>query len=357
MPIIISTNGKKAVRVEKSDFEKEDRMQQYIHENPESIPLCDVKEDTHLLILAREFPTNSGPIDALAVDRFGELYINETKLFRNADKRYVVAQVLDYGAALWKHATNFDDFTSILNSHCQSTFKCRAAERIKQYFSLSDDEVAALLEKVRQNLNDGSFHFVILMDKLDDRLKNLILYVNQNSQFDIYAVELEYYKFETQEIIIPRIFGAEVKKDVSRPSSSSARHAWSETELLADAESTFTSEEFKAFRNIYDFSQQHADEVNFGTGAYGSFSPIFTSICPRSLYTLGTNGRLSFNFDWIDDKQFCEKYADMLEQAGFTIPETITQGGFTKRPSVTAEEWVPRAGEFVEIISSLTKAA
>ena len=71
-----------------------------------------------------------------------------------------------------------------------------------------------MLNSVRNNLSDGLLHFVILIDSLDARLKDLILYVNQNSQFDIYAVELEYYKHDTYEIIIPRIFGAEVKKDI-----------------------------------------------------------------------------------------------------------------------------------------------
>jgi RecB family endonuclease NucS len=116
MSIIISKNGANAVKVEKSEFEKEDYLQQYIYENPESIPLYEIKEDIRLLILAREFPTNSGPIDAIGVDRDGDLYIVETKLFRNADKRTVVAQALDYGAALWRHARDFNEFTAILNN-------------------------------------------------------------------------------------------------------------------------------------------------------------------------------------------------------------------------------------------------
>ena len=78
MSIIISSNGTKAVRVDRSTFDKEDYLQKYIYDNPESIPLYDIKEDIRLLILAREFPTNSGPIDAIGIDQYGELYIVET---------------------------------------------------------------------------------------------------------------------------------------------------------------------------------------------------------------------------------------------------------------------------------------
>ena len=45
--------------------------------------------------------------------------------------------------------------------------------------------------------------------------------------------------------------------------------------LLEDAKKNYSTEELKAFKKIYDFSKQHADEVRLGTGSYGSFSPIF----------------------------------------------------------------------------------
>src|SRR3989338_3381026 len=138
MAIIISKNGKNAQKVEKSTFEKEDSLQKYIYDNQESIPLYDIKEDIRLLILAREFPTNSGPIDAIGIDKYGELYIVETKLYKNADKRTVVAQSLDYGAALWKHSNDFNEFLSVLDEHTQKIFKLKATEKIKEFFQIGD---------------------------------------------------------------------------------------------------------------------------------------------------------------------------------------------------------------------------
>ena len=41
MSIIISQDGKNAQKIDKSDFEKEGYLQNYIHENPESIPVYD----------------------------------------------------------------------------------------------------------------------------------------------------------------------------------------------------------------------------------------------------------------------------------------------------------------------------
>jgi hypothetical protein len=55
------------------------------------------------------------------------------------------------------------------------------------------------------------------MDSMDERLKDLITYINQKSQFDIYGVELEYYKHDEYEIVIPKMYGVEVKKDAPPP--------------------------------------------------------------------------------------------------------------------------------------------
>jgi hypothetical protein len=221
MAIIISKNGKGAIKLNKIAYGLEDRLQQYIHNNPESIPLYDIKEDVQLLILAREFQTGSGPIDAFGVDKEGEIYLVETKLYKNPDKRTVVAQVLDYGASLWKSHPDFDSFLLRLNTAVQDDFSQTVRERLQSFYSLDEEATEALLANMQANLNGGNFKFVVLMDSMHDQLKDLILYMNQNSKFDIYGVELEYYKHDEFEIIIPKLFGAEVKKDVGNKKSDS----------------------------------------------------------------------------------------------------------------------------------------
>jgi len=220
MSIIISKNLKNAVKIDKSSFALEDNLQQYIFDNPDSIPLYDIKEDIRLLILAREFPTASGPIDAIGVDREGELYLVETKLYRNPDKRTVVAQVLDYGASLWKTYTDYEVFISQLESHVTKKFNKTLNERVKEFYNLQDEEINQFNENLRDNLDDGNFKFVVLMDQIHGQLKDLIIFINQNSRFNIYGVELDYYKYENFEILIPKLFGAQVKKEVGTKKSS-----------------------------------------------------------------------------------------------------------------------------------------
>ncbi|MGI9105753.1 MAG: hypothetical protein ACR2G4_05845 [Pyrinomonadaceae bacterium] len=212
MSIIISRGGKDAHKPERANIENEKYLQSYICENPESLPLDEIEENIKLLILAREFPTKSGEIDALGIDYEGNIYVIETKLYKNQDKRIVLAQVLDYGASLWRTYEDSDLFIKELERSVSKIVADSLTERIRKFYQTDVDGATEILQKVRQNLRDGYFSFVVLMDYIEDCLRDLLIFVNQNSRFNIYGVEMEFYKFEDYEILIPKLYGAEVKK-------------------------------------------------------------------------------------------------------------------------------------------------
>jgi hypothetical protein len=131
-----------------------------------------------------------------------------------------------------------------------------------------------------------------LMDSMDERLKDLIIYVNQNSQFDIYAVQLEYYKFNEYEITIPKIFGVEVKKNIKNYSGG-LRKFWSKEEFLRDAKEKDNGESYKKIINLLEFSEKYAAKVAFGTGASGVFShKIKTPNGEGTLFSVYSNGEI-----------------------------------------------------------------
>ncbi len=302
MSIIISKKGQTAERLDKSDFEKEDYLQNYIHKNPESIPVYEIEENKKLFVVKREFETNSGPIDALAVDKDGDIYIIETKLFKNPDKRTVVAQALDYGSALWRHLNDFGEFVNILDNECQKNFSKDYKEKITEFFGLGEEQAEMQLEAMKRNLSDGNLKFVILMDSIDARLKDLIVYVNQNSQFDIYAVQLEYYKFNDYEIMIPKIFGVEVKKSIRGTSSGGQRRKWNEHDFIIQAKEKLGGDSKKVIE-LYHFLKEKADKINWGTGNLnGSFAPVFFKINKNTaIFSFFSNGELMIKFSWVKD--------------------------------------------------------
>lgn len=224
MSIIVSHNNKHAKRLDKTEFGLEQDIQQYIYDNPDAIPIYEIDNDIRLFVAAREFQTKSGPIDDLAFDQNGNIYVIETKLFRNPDKRAVVAQALDYGASLWRHSTDFDAFIEQLNRHTNKQFHKDFKEAFIDFFGIED--ITEAFGNISGNLNSGNIKFVVLMDRLHNQLKDLIVYINQNSHFDIYAVEVEYYKHEDFEIIIPKLYGAEVRKEVVSKKAGSGNYGY-----------------------------------------------------------------------------------------------------------------------------------
>lgn len=301
MAIIISKNGKNAEKVDQSNFALEDKLQEYIYDNPDTIPLYEIDEDTRLFIAAREFSTKSGPIDALGFDARGNIYVVETKLYKNPDKRTVVAQALDYGASLWRHATDFDTFIQQLDMHAQRQFSEDFRAKYAEFFGIED--VTESMQTIRNNLSDGVIKFVVLMDRLHDALKDLVIFVNQNSKFDLYAVELEYYVHDNFEIIIPKLYGAEVKKTVTSTASSAG--SWIDSteqeyleKLKANAEA-FPHMTYDQALKIHELNK----ELNAKTGGHLEYtvSPAKPDIIKTLMkgddkwnYAFDTSGTLSF---------------------------------------------------------------
>lgn len=316
MAIIISKNGKHAKRIDRSVFASEDELQQYIYENPESIPLYDIKEDIRLLIVAREFPTQSGPIDAVGIDKEGELYLIETKLYRNADKRHVVAQVLDYGASLWRHYSDFASFLGELDRQSQKKWNMSLQQKLQDFFGSSEEEVQTQIESFRGNLDNGTFKFVVLMDTLHSQLKDLILFLNQYSKFNIYVAEIEYYKFETYEIMIPKLFGAEVKKDISVSKPRSEARVWDEESFFSELQKDTDVETSEKMRQIYDFAVKHgSDAVEYGTNSFKLKAESKSGI-RKTVFFANTNGRWNLVSEfWKNNPDIRKKYADLLTQA------------------------------------------
>ena len=353
MTLIISKDKKNAKKIDKSYFEQEGQLQQYIYDNPESIPLYEIKEDIKLLILSREVPTHAGPIDALGVDKNGEIYIIETKLYKNPDKRTVVAQVLDYGASLWKNSPDFSEFIEGIDAEMKEKLGVSLFEKLKSYFKLEDEDLPAFMEDVKSNMKRGNFRFVVLMDKLHTELKDLIVFINQNSQFDIYAVELDYYRYENYEILIPKLFGTEVKKDVGVSRAQSQRREWDENSFFEDARKKLTPEQLEAVKKIYQFSKEHTT-MAWGTGVLNSsFNPKFGKMEGRSLFTVYSNGKLQINLGSLQHDEEEKKLGKRLISDLQKIDCFKHLKSHDKYPLILIQDWCQYADDFIKVIRGL----
>ncbi|MFW6041248.1 MAG: hypothetical protein ACOC85_05375 [Thermoplasmatota archaeon] len=323
MPIIVS-NEEGTRKINESKFKAESKLQEYIYDSPEVLPIEEIEDDIPFIIAAREVPTNSGPIDAVGLDKNGNIYVIETKLYRNSDKRKVMAQVMDYGAALWKHTDDFSEFIMDLRNRYRDKFDEELDDELISLFDIDEEDMDEYLDDVKQNLDDGKFRFVILMDHVSSRLKDLILFMNQNSMFDVYAVELEHYKFDGYKLTIPRIYGVEVKKSVGTGSRSNRR--WTEKSFFEDLKKKIDESDYTKLKKIYEATKE-LGEVSYGVGANtGSLTLKVQSKDEQKVpvYRFWSNGSSIFIMDSSIDEEMQNKikneYASPLKEENLDLP-------------------------------------
>jgi hypothetical protein len=219
MYIVITRDGQKAEAVSSSVPQNEAKLQEYLEDNLAMLPWGELEPDLNLFPIGREFRTRSGRgerTDLLAMDAAGNFYIVETKLERNADKRTVIAQALDYGASIWNSYPNGRDLTDALDA--KYSFK----KNVQLHFGIDEQALLVTLERFEANVREARFRFIVVMDAVDEDLKDLVRFINPNSNFRMYLVDLKFFKHQDVEVVVPTLHGAEAAK-LARTSGRSTR--------------------------------------------------------------------------------------------------------------------------------------
>lgn len=352
MSIIISRGGESTTRLERTPIQDEEYLQKYIYEHPDTLPLDQLQADIRPLVLLREFPTTSGPIDALATDGDGGIYLIETKLYKNPDKRKVLAQILDYGAALWKAYQDPDDFVERLDVLMAQLGGTGISQTVSEFYDLDAKSLSEFIDNLKATIDSGAFRYVVLMDRIDDRLRDLIMYVNANSSFDLLGVALDFYQHEDLDILIPTLHGSEVKKQTVH--TSGGRRRWDEDAFFADAKDRLSKTQWEAIKSLHDWAVARADSVSYGTGSKtGSFSARFERVASRSIFSVFSDGRLRLSFKWLDSargRDWKRRFAEAVKrEEALKLPEDFADRHIILEPG----QWISHAPAFQKVLDEL----
>lgn len=234
-------------------------MQQYIYENPHILPVEELTGNKKLLVLIRELSTNYGRLDWLGIDEAGNVYIIETKLLRNPDRRNIIAQLLDYGVALW---TEYKDPQDLINYLTSKNINIK--QSILDTFQTSEELADIIIENFKQNIKQWVYQFVAVTDAIEKRILEQIHFINQSSRFSFYLVDLRYYRHENAEFIIPKWYGGEIIKQTSSWVSTSK--SWNEIDFLDAVETNLWYEARHTIQNIIYSFQQHGYIIEYRQG-------------------------------------------------------------------------------------------
>ena len=316
MNIIINGKIKKV-----EEITKEKELQGYLEENRSALQI-----DEDMKIVSRELGLITGRTDAIGISD-DYIYIIETKLRKNRDRRNVIAQILDYGTAIEKIGS--DEFFDKLK-------KKSFDEKIRKFI---DSKKKLIID----NQDGGKFIFVILMDKVSKDLKQIISFINSYSKFSIYVIEFNKFSNDGDIIYVPLIHGGESMKKVSI----SNRLKWNLEKF--NKEINKLSKEYRgSIVKILTFGHSSSDDHKYGTGSQtGSVRFIYSKINKTSLFTIRTNGEIEIQ-DGVPDEV---KYIFRNKFKEWSGKNIYDKSYF----SISIEDWKDHIDDFKSVINLIIK--
>ncbi|HEX8681409.1 MAG TPA: hypothetical protein VF707_03795 [Ardenticatenaceae bacterium] len=218
--IVMPQNGERSLLTEVL-ADNEAQLQELMKDNPELLPIDDFEMAGPLMIVGRETTLPSGAVDLIGVARSGEILLVEFKTGpQNSDFRHVLAQLLDYGADLWR--MSYDEFESTVASRYFSGERCQDS-RVKGKRLLSEaaqavwsdfaaEEAEGLRERLSRQLEAGAFHYVVVAQSFRHTMERTVEYMNAvMPAARFYVVELVRFDadgfsaFESRTILKPSV--------------------------------------------------------------------------------------------------------------------------------------------------------
>jgi hypothetical protein len=225
MAILVRSNGGKWQEVERFAFPDETHLQRMLHDSPELIPSANVA--SAVFIREASLP-GSGYTDLLGVDADGNILVVETKLAKNQEiRRKVIGQILEYGASLWR--MSYEAFDGLFFAKTQ-----------KHLIDLISDRAPVVPEVFRsavtERLISGQFQLLIAVDEINEELERIIAFMSHLGGVRLEAIELDLYKTNTTEIIVPNRYGLTTTK--TPPGVSTSKLTLDQVRLAFPSEKT-----------------------------------------------------------------------------------------------------------------------
>jgi hypothetical protein len=177
----------------------EAELQERLKRQPELLPLEDLGLVEPAVVVGRESSLTSGRADLVLLGNGGDLLLVEFKTGpQNSDFRECLAQLLDYGAALW--GKSLEDFETqvarryFAGPHCPPGSIPAGAtldDVLTAKWGATPPDAVGWQERLRAQLRDGSFHYVAVAQGFTPSVLRTMRYLNETMKAARFsAVEL-----------------------------------------------------------------------------------------------------------------------------------------------------------------------
>lgn len=225
-----------------------------------------------------------------------------------------------------------------------------------------DIEIDQFWAKVKTNLQVGRIRMIFVADLIPPELKRIVEFLNEQMEpAEVLAIEIKQFVGEGLRTLVPIVVGqtseAQQKKKISAKSIGN-RKAWDENSFMDAVASALDQVYIASIKKLLEFCKNSASEVSWGTGSNkGSFSPKFSSISARSLFTVYTDGNMILNFGWLNDNENAEMkrdefkgILDNINEFKNIIPEDQYKEKYVRIP---LEIWSKNVEKFINAVERL----
>lgn len=358
---IVNSDGRSEPmsKIRCKDEEKE--IQNILENNLDLLPgdQIDPDDPRRWLLVKREMSVqdpNTGQdrwsIDFFLVDQDGIPTFVECKRFADTrSRREVIGQVLEYAANGHYYWT-----AEIIKTYAEEACRKRNTGLDKALEELGtnvEETPDQFFSRVEQNLREGQVRIVLFLEESPFELRSVVDFLNkQMERSEVIIVEARQYATNDIKIVVPVLFGyTEQARLVKRPIViTSQRRKWDKLSFFNDARSKLKNSDVDILSSFLDKCISIGLEIGWGTGGKtGSYTVYDRSICPRSFYTVGSNGTLSINFGWLNGSEAAESARDrLLELVNTKVG--LPAKDITKFPTYELHLWKEKIDSLVEVL-------
>jgi hypothetical protein len=219
--------------------------------------------------------------------------IVEAKLAANQEiKRKVIGQVLEYAAYLW--TMSFEDFAGLFRERLGKT----PVELMAEAPSEGDWDPEIFRASVADNLREGRFTILVVVDEINPELRRIIDFLNMrtNGELSLYALELKYFESASGEVVLPQVYGTTTKSTTSHRID-----GWDESRFRQSAGNMQDVNARALLLELFDFAKAQGFRLEWGTGKdLGRVQVCVTHPQARSgflpLFRLRSDGNVKMGF-------------------------------------------------------------
>ena len=349
-------------------------------QNPEIFPKKWYEpEGSEWMPISVEVNLDTGFLDILGIDDAGGIYVIESKLDSNSDKKTVRQQATDYTYALLKLAekpSGWKEFCDKIKTANKSE-KCKEQnygfhnQNLKEIIENNWKENSErCLEGIENNFKNGNYTLVIAIDIIPKKLRISIDGQNQidaKHKIPVFALEMNEFTTKSNEkIVVTSTYPydlAEIKEKKSTARGEANDKEGFERRFAITAK-TWADKDRRIFNEVRKVIEKPAKgKIFYGTGANNPIIyPKYDTIADgdRAPVSLGSDGCFQFKLDAV--RGYVKntgpgqptKESEVWEKQISSIPELKKfyekrGGGSYLKP----EEWMPVHEEIIKILKVL----